>query len=241
MRKMEQGKNNYQQIVDSIKTKILSGELKIGDKLPTEYELCEIYSVSRASVREAIKFLKALGILDVYQGGGAYITNNLMAQMADSASLIFALTDGKMSELTALRYDFEILAVNLIYKENNSEAMSAFEEFRRRTEKAETPDELKNIDFEIHGFIASSVKNPILKYMHSSIHTLYENNIEFRNTVLSPNWKTEPLEESREYLLSFIDGLLSHDLKEMENAVACHYSSFTGDADDLAYENSQTE
>ena len=39
MRKMEQGKNNYQQIVDSIKTKILSGELKIGDKLPTEYEL----------------------------------------------------------------------------------------------------------------------------------------------------------------------------------------------------------
>lgn len=143
MRKTEQSKNTYQQIVDSVKAKILSGELKIGDKLPTEYELCEIYSVSRASVREAIKFLKALGILDVYQGGGAYITNNLMMQMTDSASLIFALTDGKMSELTALRYDFEILAVNLIYKENNSDAMSAFEEFRRRTEKAETPTNLK--------------------------------------------------------------------------------------------------
>lgn len=42
------------QIFGQLKAKIMSGELRPGDKLPTEMELCELYSVSRTSVRQAL-------------------------------------------------------------------------------------------------------------------------------------------------------------------------------------------
>ena len=62
MYKPIQNKNNYQYIVDQIKQMILQGELKIGDRLPSERELSELYQVSRACVREALKALETIGL-----------------------------------------------------------------------------------------------------------------------------------------------------------------------------------
>lgn len=57
-------KNNYQYIVDQIKQLILDGELIVGDRLPSERDLSEMYQVSRASVREALKALETIGLLE---------------------------------------------------------------------------------------------------------------------------------------------------------------------------------
>ena len=77
-----QNKNTSQLIVDQIKNMILSGKLKIGDKLPPERELAELYKVSRTSVREALKALEAIGVLEIRQGGGIYIVNDILLKMS---------------------------------------------------------------------------------------------------------------------------------------------------------------
>lgn len=54
---------------------VKTGLLKAGDKLPAERELIEIFGVSRPTLREALRALAVLGVLDVRQGGGAYVTD----------------------------------------------------------------------------------------------------------------------------------------------------------------------
>ena len=58
----------YEKISDHIKQQILSGKLKPGDKLPSDKELCELYSVGRSTIREALSVLKIMGLIESRQG-----------------------------------------------------------------------------------------------------------------------------------------------------------------------------
>jgi GntR family transcriptional regulator, transcriptional repressor for pyruvate dehydrogenase complex len=64
-------------VMNKIKNSIMAGELKAGDKLPTEVELIEQLGVGRNSVREAIKMLIALGVLEVKRGQGTYVVSKV--------------------------------------------------------------------------------------------------------------------------------------------------------------------
>ena len=66
-------KRIYEEIVEQLKELISKGELKHGQKLPAERELAESLGVSRASVREALTALEAIGILDIRPGDGTFI------------------------------------------------------------------------------------------------------------------------------------------------------------------------
>lgn len=66
-------KSVVERITDQITNAIINGELKPGDKIPTEVELCESFGVGRNSVREAIKILEAYGVLEIKRADGTYI------------------------------------------------------------------------------------------------------------------------------------------------------------------------
>lgn len=70
------GKSIVEQIVDNITNAIISGELKPGDKLPTENELCVSMGVGRNSVREAIKILVAYGVVTIKRAEGTFINQD---------------------------------------------------------------------------------------------------------------------------------------------------------------------
>lgn len=63
----------YNQLKDILLNKILSGEWRSGEKIPNEYQLCEIYSVSRITVRQALAELTKRGYLQRRQGSGTYV------------------------------------------------------------------------------------------------------------------------------------------------------------------------
>ncbi|MCK4507540.1 MAG: FadR family transcriptional regulator, partial [Desulfuromonadales bacterium] len=62
-----------EEIVDQIKQLIAKGDLKPGDRIPSERDLATMLGVSRPSVREAIMVLEAMGFLDSRQGGGTFV------------------------------------------------------------------------------------------------------------------------------------------------------------------------
>jgi len=66
-----------QLIIEQIKHRILEGQLKPGEKLPSERVLAEMFSVSRATVREALRALQYMEIIEVRQNDGAYLVNNI--------------------------------------------------------------------------------------------------------------------------------------------------------------------
>lgn len=63
----------YRQIADALREKITAGELKPGDALPTESSLQETFSVSRVTVRQALKLLTEEQIIESIQGSGSYV------------------------------------------------------------------------------------------------------------------------------------------------------------------------
>lgn len=64
----------YRQVIDHIRRDIESGEYKVGEKIPTESELCEKYTVSRITVRKAVESLSEEGLLTRKQGKGTFVS-----------------------------------------------------------------------------------------------------------------------------------------------------------------------
>lgn len=79
------------QIFDDLKLQIISGTLPRGSKLPTEKHMTEHYDVSVPTVREAIRGLSVLGLIEVRHGSGAYVTANVEALVAMSLSTVIQL------------------------------------------------------------------------------------------------------------------------------------------------------
>jgi GntR family transcriptional repressor for pyruvate dehydrogenase complex len=65
----------YEDIVSQVKELIAEGKLRPGDQLPSERELSEMFQVSRASVREAIRALESIRLIEIRQGEGTYIAS----------------------------------------------------------------------------------------------------------------------------------------------------------------------
>lgn len=63
----------YIQIYKQLHNAIVSGHFQVGDKLPSEKELCQVFNVSRVPVREALSALELNGLVDSVQGGGVYV------------------------------------------------------------------------------------------------------------------------------------------------------------------------
>jgi GntR family transcriptional repressor for pyruvate dehydrogenase complex len=78
-------------IVNDLHERILSGELARGAKLPTERELAQGYGVSGATVRESIRALTAMHMIEVRHGSGAYVTANAEQLIAQSLHAMIKL------------------------------------------------------------------------------------------------------------------------------------------------------
>lgn len=87
-------------VTDRIKTYILRNHLGPGDLLPTEAELCKALEVSRSSVREAVKTLDALDIVEVRHGHGTYVGELSMSALVES--LTFRAMLSSRDDLAAL-------------------------------------------------------------------------------------------------------------------------------------------
>src|SRR5574337_2129858 len=81
----------YEQIAEQIEKRILSGELRSGDRLPTERELSEQFRASRTAVREAMKTLAQKGLVDMRPGRGTIVIDGTSQAMQYSLGLLLRL------------------------------------------------------------------------------------------------------------------------------------------------------
>lgn len=107
---------------DQIKQLILARNLRPGDALPTEAELCDDLGVSRSSVREAIRTLSTLDIVQVRHGHGTYVGNMSLDPMVEA--LVFRGVLSPEGSLQALQEVVEVrLALDLAMAERVVDAM----------------------------------------------------------------------------------------------------------------------
>lgn len=95
------------QVIDRITTALIHKELKPGDKLPPENELVMSLKVGRSSVREAIKVLQAMGIVQVKRGDGTYVASKASGAAVNPMLYQLLLERGTMEDMVELRVMFE--------------------------------------------------------------------------------------------------------------------------------------
>ena len=169
-----------EEIVEQIKMLISRGELKPGDRIPSERELALMLGVSRPSVREAIMVLDAMGFLEARQGGGTYVRTLTDKSIADPlAKLVEKKDPAMLRALAEVRMGLESWSAYLAAQRAEE---SEIEEMRRlyviMEKQAARGGWDSEVDAEFHYVITAASHNSLQMHVLDSIHSLFHTTIQ---------------------------------------------------------------
>lgn len=169
LKKLSMSEEIYQQLKESIENK----QYQIGDKLPTEKELCELFNVSRQPVREALNSLKALGYIESKQGEGSFVVFNEIHEY-----LLFDLenlTKDEYFDLVELRHVIEVEACSLCAKRRDKSDISKINNALIKIKKEMSDHKSLGFeaDYDFHNAIIEASKNKYIIETFNSISDIY--------------------------------------------------------------------
>jgi len=161
-------------VVNSIKDLLLTKKVMPGDRLPSEAELCKMLSVSRGSVREAMKILSALGIVDIRRGDGTYISTGGGKVIFDPLLFSMIVSQPQFVDIKDLRVILEKGVVRLAVLYADEEDLRRLRDCFLRTQalkgkKDHDYDELLALDIEFHELLGRAAKNSPLETIYGFV------------------------------------------------------------------------
>lgn len=172
-------------IVESLLSLIRERELRPGDKLPAERELAAMMHVSRPSLREALRALAIMNVIEIRQGDGTYVTSLKPELLMSHLDFVFALSDSAFLELFQARKVLEPGIVAMAAERIDDAELIALEEcVDRSLALVDDHHAFLEADMELHERIARAAKNSILAQFMASISQLGK--VSRRRTVALP-------------------------------------------------------
>ena len=175
-------------IIDNVANALMRGELKAGDRLPSEMELAQQLGAGRSAVREAMKVLEALGVIDIRRGNGTYIVDSPSPALLSPLVFAIMLEANDTEELFELRRLIEIGYCELTAQKANSTdwlkiegAAKTLEDYIERGEH--NIDQLVRLDLEFHFAVLDATHNPLVIKIGRAVEELFFASI--RNTYVS--------------------------------------------------------
>src|ERR1035437_4657487 len=92
---------------------LVSGKVRLGSRLPSERKLAEALAVGRSHVRQAIKSLTVLGLIDVCQGDGTYLKRTDSPLLPQAIEWGLLLGAKRVTDLVEARHQLEVLPAGL--------------------------------------------------------------------------------------------------------------------------------
>lgn len=201
-------------VVEKIKEALIKGEIKPGDYLPSETELSESLGVGKSSVREAIKMLEALGVVQICKGNGSRVRTCVHASMLNPLifQLILNSNGQRQAQLVEFRKMIEISASLLAIDNATSQDIENIREIHERlkTDFKRGKATVDN-DTEFHNAIYESTHNPFVVSIGSCIMELFQPSLVIANRDYSTI-----VTDNHEQILSALE---RRDKKAMETAI----------------------
>lgn len=152
------------QVIDSIRESILQGSYPVGSKLPPEVKLCEMLSVSRSTVREAMRSLQAEGYVELISGKGAFVKDN-QGHDYDAIRSWFIEVAPTLKDTTEVREALETLQVRMAIKRGSNEELEVLQQIHEQfieENKVSNVTALAELDEQFHTQICRMAHNPLL-------------------------------------------------------------------------------
>jgi DNA-binding FadR family transcriptional regulator len=149
--------------IDKIKIMITSGELGPGDRLPRESDLAERLGLSRNSLREAVRALSMIRVLDVRQGDGTYVTSLAPGLLLDGLGFVVDFQrDDTVLEFLEVRRILEPAAAALAAQRMAGPDIDKLQMLLDELGAEPTVEALVANDLEFHRRIATGAGNTVL-------------------------------------------------------------------------------
>lgn len=156
---------------------ITSGELEPGDKLPSERDMSESMGVSRASVREALITLEAIGILEIKPGEGTFVRQTSDAETFAPLAMVLAVERNPEAQLMEVRRVLETEMAALAAVRASDENLSKIKRLLDFMKGAQTTHDAVEADLRFHFAIAEATQNTILLRLMNTIADLMHHSL----------------------------------------------------------------
>ena len=204
-------------LIERILGLVAARQLRPGDRLPSERELAARFSVSRPTVREVVRALSVLGVVETRHGGGAFITSLDASALLGPLTFFLSLSDVNVEKLYEARRVIEgeicALAAGRIAPEDLEELGRLIE---LQDDERRDAGKYREIDSLFHRRLAEIADNPFYSRASQSLNIL---GLEFRKAAS----ETEAvLSASIEDHRAILRALSEHDAEAARRAMAAH-------------------
>jgi GntR family transcriptional repressor for pyruvate dehydrogenase complex len=163
----------FEQIAEQIEKRILDGELKSGDRLPTERDLAEQFHASRTAVREAMKILAQKGLIEMRPGRGTIVIDGVHEAMQNSIGLVMKLKLGEVGGSDNLVEVREILETEIAAlaaaRASEKEIAAMREAILMMDASLDDADNFIAADNRFHEALAQATQNTLILILVKSI------------------------------------------------------------------------
>ncbi len=170
-------KKTYEKIIEQILELIKSGQLKKGDKLPSERKLCEMLGVGRTSLKQAISSLSALGIIESLHGDGNYLTRGGNVDLVIPLSAQFFLGNFKITDMVSIRYIIETQVVIVAAGKISGRQLEHLAGIVERMKYLGDDAARVKINYEFHKFVVDILENELLSNIYDCISDLISHQV----------------------------------------------------------------
>ena len=214
-------KKLYIQIYNQILSEIELGTFREGDKLPTERELCDLFNVSRAPVRQALSALELNGVIISRQGEGVYVKNNKV--LTGNFQTAFFLKTISPEDIVEARMSIEPLIIEFAALRATNEDIKALQKtIIKMEEETKAGVYVPETDETLHKQIAEASHNDLfIKFMSAISNAMKQQEMWHfirDRTVTRPDYRDINFQEHQ----SLIKAIENHNAKEAVELMTSH-------------------
>jgi len=208
-----------EKIADRILELIRAKHLNSGDKLPSERELATMMGISRPSIRQALRVLDYINVIEVRPGSGAYVSSLTPDELTKPLDFIFELDDSNYFQLFEARRALEVTVSELAAQKISGEALTELESLLAQAEGTlENTAAYLEIDLRIHQIVAEAADNPILHRFMESITGLSLSNRKRSSAYITQEEQQLEMKDHQ----ALVEALRTHDSQAAGQAMLNH-------------------
>ncbi len=155
-------------MLDQLKNQLATGAWKVGDRIPGEYDLAARLQVSRPAVREALRALSHVGVLDVRRGDGTYVRSTV-----DPLPLLRKVELATLRDVFEVQLAYDVQSAKLAARRRTPEDLRRLEALLRERDDADEAAMFGQADARFHLGIAETSRNSLLleafRFFHSRL------------------------------------------------------------------------
>lgn len=207
-----ESENKVDKVFYQMKKKIVDESWGVGEKLPSEKELCDMFNVSRVSVRSAIQKLRSLDLIETFQGKGSFVTKKI-----DITNSLFPKLniDGKdFFDIIEFRELIEYKSIELAVERADDTDIDNIEKALNKMLSNVTDYKKYSLaDYEFHLAIVKASKNKILIMVMENVRSIFQYYLEELNRVFGIN------ENSTEGHIQLFEAIKNRDAETAKRSI----------------------